>query len=74
MNNQFFIKLFKYFVIFITVSLVSKYIPSVSLDWSESIIIGSTAAVIFALLDMYSPSVNASEPDNDHIEHNEDYV
>lgn len=51
-------KFLKYILITAIVSLSARYIPVAILNTTEILKIGSTAAITFALLDMYSPSIN----------------
>nr|QBK88968.1 MAG: uncharacterized protein LCMiAC02_00610 [Mimivirus LCMiAC02] len=57
-NNRTFIKIFKYVTQLIMVFLVAKYIPSKQLSLTEISIIAFTSAIVFAVLDMFYPSVS----------------
>jgi hypothetical protein len=50
-------KISKYVLIGLIVGLASRYIPRKVINNDEVIIIGSIASIVFALLDMYSPSI-----------------
>lgn len=49
--------LIKYLLIGLIVGLASRYIPSQTIQNEEVIMIGSVAAIVFALLDMYAPTI-----------------
>lgn len=50
-------KILKYILIGMVVMTASRYIPSDTLNTSEIIMIGAISSICFALLDMYSPSI-----------------
>lgn len=54
-------KLFKYIVMGLIVMLTVKYIPSYLLNNDEIVIIGLTASITFAILDMLSPTIKIIE-------------
>jgi hypothetical protein len=57
-------KLFKYIVMGLIVMLTVKYIPSYLLNNDEIVIIGLTASITFAILDMLSPTIKIIEEKN----------
>jgi len=57
-------KLFKYIVMGLIVMLKVKYIPSYLLNNDEIVIIGLTASITFAILDMLSPTIKIIEEKN----------
>lgn len=50
----------KYLVEGAAVALAARYIPSEKIDLKEVAMIAFTAACVFALLDMYAPSVSVA--------------
>ena len=44
----------------LAVAVAAKYIPNQPINIKEIIMIGFTAAMIFAILDMYAPSIGAA--------------
>ena len=54
----------KYFVMWLTVVLAINTIPACQMSINESIMIGMIAAIAFALLDMYSPSISEETRQN----------
>jgi hypothetical protein len=53
-------KLFKYLVIGLVMALSIKYIPEQQLKVREIITLSLIASVTFAILDMYSPTINVN--------------
>lgn len=49
--------LIKYLLIGLIVGLAARYIPTQTIDNQEVVMIGSIAAIVFAILDMYAPSI-----------------
>jgi hypothetical protein len=47
----------KYFLEAIAVILAARYIPKYKMDLPEILLIGAIAAISFAILDMYAPTV-----------------
>jgi hypothetical protein len=58
--NGLFSNLTKYLIEGIVVAVVAYYIPKRSTDLKSIIMIGATAALTFALLDYFAPSIGAS--------------
>ena len=56
-NTSKFYKIIKYILMSIIVAIAAKYIPDNLLQDKEIIIIGTTSAIVFAILDMVSPSI-----------------
>jgi hypothetical protein len=54
-------RIVKYIIMGLIVLLSVKYIPEQQLPTKELIIIGSIASILFALLDMISPSVKVNK-------------
>ena len=50
-------RMFKYLIYAIVVGLAVKYVPAQKLTTREIIMISVIAAIAFAILDMYTPSV-----------------
>ena len=50
-------RLLKYLVIFIIVSYVSYNLPKNENIYTNHILVGMTAAILFSFMDMYSPCV-----------------
>jgi len=57
-------KISKYILIGLIVGLSSRYIPQKVINNEEVIMIGSVASIVFALLDMYSPSIKINTNSN----------
>jgi hypothetical protein len=57
MNTLYIERIVKYIIMGLIVLLATKYIPEQSLPMKELIMIGSIASILFAILDMISPSV-----------------
>jgi hypothetical protein len=53
-------RMVKYLVEGLVVALAALVIPKKSLNMEEVIAIGVTAAAVFSLLDVYSPSISAA--------------
>jgi hypothetical protein len=51
-------KAVKYIIMFLTVSLSIKNVPSVQLSYEDTLKIACIAVVAFVILDMYSPHVS----------------
>jgi hypothetical protein len=49
----------KYLVSFCIIALVTRYIPKNTLDNKEVIMIAMCSSIIYALLDIYAPSVSS---------------
>lgn len=47
----------KYFLEGLVVAVSARYIPAQKINWREIIMIALTAAIMFALLDTWAPSV-----------------
>ena len=54
-------KILKYVLMGIIVMLVVKYLPLYLLNTDEIVMIGLTASITFAILDMLSPSIKIIE-------------
>jgi ABC-type Co2+ transport system permease subunit len=54
--QQFLVKAIKYIIEGLAVAIAAYYIPRNKLNVEDIVIIGVTAAAIFAILDIYSPS------------------
>jgi hypothetical protein len=54
-------KLSKYILIGLIVIIATKYIPENKLQLKEIIMIGATSSVVFAILDMISPSIKLNQ-------------
>jgi hypothetical protein len=50
------IKAIKYFIEGLAVAIAAYYIPKHKMDMQDIVVIGVTAACIFAILDIFSPS------------------
>ena len=50
-------KLLKYILMTLIVILATKYIPDIKLQNKEIYMIGAISAIVFAILDMISPSI-----------------
>jgi hypothetical protein len=48
----------KYLIEWFAISLALKFIPSQKVDLKEIIMVAIVGAIVFALLDMYSPAVS----------------
>lgn len=55
--KEVFKRLFKYLIEGLVVAFVAYFVTKGKLDWKEIIIIGVTAAFVFAILDTFSPTV-----------------
>lgn len=53
-------KIVKYLIMTLLVSLAARYTTSIVLPNEEVIILGLIAGIVFAILDMYSPSVQVN--------------
>jgi hypothetical protein len=51
-------KIVKYLIMTVLVSLSARYTTSLILPNEDVIILGLIAGIIFAILDMFSPSIN----------------
>lgn len=51
-------KIVKYLIMTLLVSLSARYTTSLVLPNEDVVILGLIAGIIFALLDMFSPSIN----------------
>jgi len=49
---------FKYFIEWFAIALALKFIPSQQLNIKDILMVSIVGAVVFAILDMYSPSVS----------------
>lgn len=50
-------KILKYFIVFAVMYLAVMYIPSTTISFEQTIIIAMLAAILFAFLDIYFPSI-----------------
>ena len=57
-NNTKFTKIFKYVMQFVLVFMFAKYIPDKQLSLADISKIAFVSAIIFAILDMFYPSVS----------------
>jgi hypothetical protein len=53
-------RIIKYLLEGIAVAVAARYIPSEKMDMNEICLIAFTAASVFAILDMYAPSVSVA--------------
>jgi hypothetical protein len=53
-------KIVKYLIMTLIVSLAARYTTSLILPNEDVIILGLIAGIIFAILDMYAPSINVN--------------
>ena len=53
-------RMFKYLVYALVVGMAVKYVPAQKLTTRETIMIAVIAAITFAILDMYTPTVDQS--------------
>lgn len=58
--SEFMRKVIKYLILGMCVSVVSALLPKKSMNIEEIVVIGVTAAAIFAILDVFAPSISAS--------------
>ena len=58
MNKDLKKKIVKYLIITLLVSLCARYTTSIILPNDDVLLIGLSAGIIFAILDMYMPSIN----------------
>ena len=50
-------RIVKYFLMGIVIIITAKYIPENKIQTKELYMIGATAAIVFAILDMIAPSI-----------------
>lgn len=55
---------FKYFVMWLTVVVALYTVPNCTMSITEMFMIGMAAAITFALLDMYNPSISEEARQN----------
>lgn len=60
-------RLIKYILLGLIVILTAKYIPETKLLTKEIIMIGATSSIVFAILDLVSPTVRIIESKNDKL-------
>jgi hypothetical protein len=56
-NQNITIKIIKYIIIALVLSLSLKYIPSYNIDTNDIIIISCISSITYAVIDMISPSI-----------------
>ena len=58
--SEFMRKVIKYLILGAVVSVVSALLPKKSMNVEEIVVIGVTAAAVFAILDVFAPSIGAA--------------
>jgi len=53
-------RIFKYLIEALVIAIAAKYIPKQELKLNEIIMIAITGAAVFAILDLYSPTVRVT--------------
>jgi hypothetical protein len=56
-NKNLYHKIFKYLIMAISVYTAVKYIPENKVEQKELLMISAIASIVFAILDMVSPSI-----------------
>jgi hypothetical protein len=56
-NKSLYHKIFKYLIMAISVYAAVKYIPENKVEQKELLMISAIASIVFAILDMVSPSI-----------------
>ena len=58
--SEFMRKVIKYLILGAVVSVVSALLPKKSMNIEEIVVIGVTAAAVFAILDVFAPAIGQS--------------
>jgi hypothetical protein len=58
--SEFMRKVIKYLILGMCVSVVSALLPKKSMNIEEIVVIGITASAIFAILDVFAPSIGVA--------------
>ena len=57
MNDLKIERIIKYIIMGLVVIIAARYIPDILLPTKELIMIGATSSIVFAILDMVSPTI-----------------
>lgn len=57
MNDLKLERIIKYIIMGLVVIIATRYIPDILLPTKELIMIGATSSIVFAILDMVSPTI-----------------
>jgi len=58
--SEFMRKVIKYLILGMCVAVVSALLPKKSMSIEEIVVIGTTAAAVFAILDTFAPSIGVA--------------
>lgn len=52
----------KYFLVFVTIALALKYVPSVALSWNDIFIVSTITVCSMVALELYCPTLKINKP------------